>query len=1101
MPDVGSRANDSTSHDSDSKDLPDSLDRALDSFLDWAGEADLEGGAEALPSPELIQSIGPGSVLGDFQLGRRLGSGGMGVVYEAGQRSVGGRRVAVKVLRNLFSSRRVEERFRREIAAISSLDHPSIVPVVAAGVEKGVPYYAMKMLTGMSAAHLVRSLKEHAKLPPEVAYARALLERSAKGDSSTSGDGRDARSAWEPSYPRWVARLGMQVAEALQHAHARGVIHRDVKPGNMAITPAGRAVLLDFGLAGRSDDATLTQTGDFLGTEAYASPEQVRGEELDGRSDVYSLGASLYEMLVLRRPFELRETPVRAGNVGSSAVRSRTDLVRRIATEDASPLDDSVPRDLRTIVGCAIANVPEKRYASAAAMASDLRAFLAGQPIRARPPGVVARAWSTVRRHPVVAAAVVLLVAGTFLALDFAQRRAAADDALARGDAAFERATAARGGLRSLTAAPATYADWRRAGTYPPPEPTERARLEAARRELERSLVEARAHYNQAFELVADHAPARAAVAGLLAAELRYALEDDLDLFDPERVRLIEADLARFDDAGQHAEILDRRGSFHLVTTPPGARVEVEVDAAGAPLRGTTPFEADGLVEGSYVATVELAGYAPARYPFLVRRASRETAGRLGPGNRHEIALLPEGSLPEGFVFVPEGWTLCQDDPPRWEYVQGFAIDRFETTFGDWLALRNECDHGLRPPRDAYESSILLVESGEAWRPRADVPADWPLYGLARTDFERYLSELQRHFPPPHGDFYYSFPTRAEWIRAARGADARTHPWPGEFDWSRCAGHPAHEPSGEVGAFPIGFAEGDVSPFGVRDMAGSVIEATLSPFPSVRGEFLFCGGSFRDTLPSYMGTLMTRAALNQPRPDAGMRAVVRRYPDWYLRGTAGPRIFRDDFERSDSSDPGEGWVLSANYPLRARVDPDMIDFGRLQDGKLVLEGGFDNHSEPACAYRVIDVTERGFTLSALVSATSRVRPEGRGFGVQAASDLGEDAHGVKLAVTRESGRTREGATLIASTPATQKVVVPTEPGLSRGPLRFELRVRPDRIEGRIWPADSPRPAEPRLVLEDHGVARPLRLLWLSAPNYVGARVEYDDVEVVPAELE
>lgn len=1066
----------------------DSLEAALDSFLDWARHEKVQDQVEDLPAPELVQ-VGAGSVLGEFELGRELGAGGMGIVYEARQLSYFGRRVAVKVLRNLFSSKRLEERFRREIDAISSLDHPGIVPIVAAGVERGVPFYAMKFVEGMSAARLVRVLKESAKLPPDVRDVRRLFdlipERPPDVFDPRAVEELGSPNAWEESYDRCVARIGMLVAEALQHAHGQEVLHRDVKPANVVVTPTGRPVLLDFGLANRAQDTNLTDTGDFLGTLAYAAPEQVRGEPVDGRCDVYSLGAMLYELLSLRRPFE-----------GSN----RSELLRQIETKDVPPLDDWIPLPLRTIVECCLARPSSRRYASAAALAHDLRSFLAGKPIRAKPRGILARVWETTRRHAV--GLVLAFATGLFALafLDGIQERRAARAWIVDGDVRLAHALDARERLWTATLRPDRFDDWRCAGVYAPPRPEDREMTATLRRNLAEELAAAARSYRRAFEHVSDYAPAMRALAALHSAELRMALEDDLDVLAPERLQRITESLDRF-ERFVDPELLDPTGRVRLDTVPTGASVSIyRTPLAGDHERASvaslrSPLELDGLPEGSYLAVIRSVGFAPTVYPFLVRRDVRASLRGGGPRNEHRVELLESAVVPPEFVHVPAGWTLCHDDPQRWERVEGFCVQRNEVTFGDWLRLRNELPGALEHfPRDPFDPSVRFVGPGGL---SPGVRADWPVYGLTRDEMTSYVSALQASARLGESSWYFSLPTRAEWIRAARGADARRFPWGDDFSWDRCAGFPSRGSSDRVDPFPVDAFQGDVSPFGVRNLAGSVTEATMGTFPTVRGEFLFCGGSHRKTEQDEMRVTAMRGLLNQPRLDAGFRVVLRRLPAWANGASGPPRVFRDDFEREDSSELGNGWIECANHPLADRVDPNMTDPGHVAGGQLVLQGGVDHFSEPASAYRPLAVSSAGLRVRAVLRAERRVRTEGRGFGLKLASGLRSTDHALGLGVSFDGAPTLH----LSGPRTTRRAELPPGSVPWDGPLEFELLLRPDRLEGRVWRPGLPRPELPTLELLDLDSPPAFPLLLLQGQNLVGVRLEVDWVEVVPAELD
>jgi serine/threonine protein kinase len=339
---------------------------------------------------------------GDFRIVRELGRGGMGVVFEAVQESLG-RRVALKVLSahvQMDSERR--ERFIREAKAAARLHHTNIVPVFGVGEHAGLPYFVMQLIPGQGLHAVIAAWRQGSAASPTAPVVHAL-EPTVVGDHSPPLANDLPQPAWElvepielpPEglvYGDWsvVAEIGIQVAEALQYAHDKKVFHRDVKPANLLLDDRGQVWVADFGLAKIGDQNGLTPTGHILGTLQYLAPECLHGEA-DTRSDVYGLGATLYELLTLVPPFS-GESPAR--------------LMKQLAEADPVPprsINPAIPRDLETIVLTALAREPGQRYSSAKLLADDLRAFLEDRPIRARRMSWAGRGWRLCRRNPAVA--------------------------------------------------------------------------------------------------------------------------------------------------------------------------------------------------------------------------------------------------------------------------------------------------------------------------------------------------------------------------------------------------------------------------------------------------------------------------------------------------------------------------------------------------------------------------------------------------------------------------------------------------------------------------------------------------------------------------
>ncbi|WP_254053804.1 serine/threonine-protein kinase [Singulisphaera sp. GP187] len=376
---------------------------------------------------------------------REVGRGGMGIVYEAEQLSLG-RRVALKVLPLAAAmDPRALQRFQLEAQAAAWLQHPRIVPVYAVGSLGDVPYYAMHFIEGASLAELIAELRRLEGLggedPPHasrtsgiVSLARGLLsgwfapsqeedegERSNVGpvpelpasDPTVASDRLQRRlkplndvSMRGQDYARTVARLGVQAAEALEYAHEHGILHRDIKPANLLLDRRGVLWVTDFGLARGPGETGLTLTGDVLGTLRYMSPEQALAKRalIDRRTDIYSLGATLYELLTLH--------PFVTGT-------DRQEILRQVIEEEPVPIrrhSPEVPVDLATVVTKAICKDPTGRYVTAQHFADDLRRFLKGRPIAARPTGPLRQAWRWCRRRPLPAGLalglVVTLIAG-----------------------------------------------------------------------------------------------------------------------------------------------------------------------------------------------------------------------------------------------------------------------------------------------------------------------------------------------------------------------------------------------------------------------------------------------------------------------------------------------------------------------------------------------------------------------------------------------------------------------------------------------------------------------------------------------------------------
>ncbi len=327
----------------------------------------------ALESPDQLSRQAGRHIgyFGDYELLKVLGDGGMGIVYKARQLSLN-RPVALKMIKAArFASPDEIRRFQNESEAVARLDHPNIVPVYEVGEYEDQHYFSMKLIVGESL---------------------------------------DKRTKDYLSEPRNAAELVATTAGAIHHAHQRGILHRDLKPANILIDSEGWPHVTDFGLAKRVEgDSELTRSGAILGTPAYMAPEQASGKRgaVTTATDVYGLGSVLYVLLTGKAPF------------GGDSVIDTLEQVRERSPEPPTKRNPRVPRDLEVICLKCLAKDPPRRYGSAGALAEDLKHWLSGEPIAARPVGNATRVWMWCRRRPVIsglAAALSLAVLGGLIA-------------------------------------------------------------------------------------------------------------------------------------------------------------------------------------------------------------------------------------------------------------------------------------------------------------------------------------------------------------------------------------------------------------------------------------------------------------------------------------------------------------------------------------------------------------------------------------------------------------------------------------------------------------------------------------------------------------
>ena len=660
--------------------------------------------------------------LGEFRLLQKIGSGGMGVVFLAEQLSLK-RKVAVKLVRpELMLSPTARERFSREVLTVAQLQHPGIVPVYAVGQHQGVPYFAMEYVAGCSLDEVLLSVRDRTPQSLRGAdFARAIGE----------GEATPQHGAWWQATVRVIAAVG----EALAFVHERGILHRDIKPSNIMVTAAGRVLLLDFGLAHASSDEALTRSGALLGSLPYMAPEQICGEPLDERADVYSLGVTLYQLLALRAPFN---------GEGDAALRAAILAGRN---QDLKRVHAALPRDLYWIVSTAIDVDRSLRYGSMAAFVADLRSLLEGVPVIARPLSPPVRWWRWARRHPFAAGAVAAVVAVVVLGsmplavveslrsreLDAARRSAEADlDHARRAIDLMRNQAEALLAIRTQAASDLWLQMNQQAQSFYSEMLTRHARdrsLLHSLGDVERSLATERWH-------AGDHAQARRHVQRLRElAAMDGAPEDDEAVRFVASIDGLEARLCfeafEFDDAARFAE-RQLRAATELLRRGPGDP-ESKVLLANtenllANIRGRQGRREDkfALLQSALAHRRQVAAAAPSPAATL---ALAMQCNNLGEMWLDDIATSME-SVP---LFDEAGALLAT--------LTGTWSDRLST-----LTLRGEvaCNAGVAASR-LGRAPQALQHLATARRTFGDLRSIDPddlthAYGLARSELE-----LARH--------------------------------------------------------------------------------------------------------------------------------------------------------------------------------------------------------------------------------------------------------------------------------------------------------------------------------------------------------------------
>ena len=773
-----------------------------------------------------------------YEMLEELGAGGMGEVLRVRDRSLK-RTVAMKVASpELQATAEGLSRFVEEAQVAAQLQHPGIVPVHELGrLPDGRVCFTMKEVEGITLADAIKDVHR----------------------ASTTG-------AWQAGTLGWTFRRLLdafrRVCEAMAHAHSRGVCHRDLKPANIMLGAFGEVLVVDWGLAkvvggadlapvrtARSEDDSLkTQLGWVAGTPAYMAPEQAGSEltRIGPGSDVYALGAILYAILNGRPPYQ-----------GGRAVFV---LVAVLTGPPEWPTTGSpIPEELRAICERAMERQPEDRYDTAAQLGRAVGDWLDGAHRRDEALRHVAQARAAWTAHELLATERAELVV---------------------------QETALAGGL----------------DPWAPLE--DKAALRAVRRRLTVIAPDRIKRFSEVLTLcdkALSQDPGNPEARALLATA-HYARFEEAEATRDEEARLFhEGRVATYDD-GRFAPLLQGTGTLSLRTEPSGAVVVCERYDTSADLvwplverriLGRTPLEEVPLEQGSYLLTIRADGKADTRYPVHIGRGTRWDSGESA------VPLFSEARIGEGYAYVPPGPFVYGGDPearaavPRSEpWVQGFFMSVLPVTnqdYCDFLSALHATDPDQAWSRTPRHSSALEsgVQSfwkrpapGQGYRvPEKDQDGDpwdpnWPVFSVSWEDAREYASWRSGRDGIP-----CSLPSEVQWEKAARGVDGRVYPWGNGFDPVLCkmrTSRPGTSMPEAVGAFPT-----DVSPYGVRDVAGGMHQWCLEPFDAEPTHRAIRGGSWESSaeycrlafrygvLPSQLSSVLGFRLVRPAAPAAG----------------------------------------------------------------------------------------------------------------------------------------------------------------------------------------------------------------------------------------
>lgn len=776
-------------------------------------------GSVARSAPAPADGTVASTQIGEFRLLRHLGEGAAGIVYLAEQPSLD-RLVALKILRREHAySELAIERFEREAKSIAKLQHPSIVRIHTFGAHENVRFLAMELVPGRALADEIEQYRcTHRSIP-----VRRVLE--------------------------W----GVQLASALECAHSAGIVHRDVKPSNVRIGPDDRALLLDFGLAVDLRSSGPRRTQGFVGSPAYASPEQIQQKhvDLDGRTDIYSLGATLYEALT--------------GSVPTDA-ESMEELLVRIASEPPKPpraLRPDLSRDVETVLLKALEKDPARRYASARDLREDLEALLDLRPIRAMPTSALGRVRRWAQRNPRAAAAalapicIVGLVAFALAWRERSMREQQREEAAslvreaARMLAQFEGVRTA-GEKSSWRAVQMRGARERRplsASDEAELLDSERAAAESLRGK-ERILAEATDRLSHAERLDHNAAGIGSTWASLYFERWREARANgNTEASDRYRKLVLESD-----PHGEAARRVSSSSRARIAVDPPDAQIALELaiepsDQAHTSADAWSAIPAESLDSirtlgklavkldpGSYRARARSPQFEELIFPFHVDPAADPYSHAVDL----RMHLLPAGTSPAGFARVATEGFGGKNERAFWMMLHEVTQEQYLEFLLDRTASGDLLQSLIPSPESRHGNHLGWKETPKGLAPPI-LAANMPVFGVSLEAARAFADWFEKRNEVRSRGLRAGIPTLREWRRAAHGGDSRRFAWGSRFNprWTKSAFSKDKTSPEPAGSYPL-----DCSPYGISDLTGSAAEWCISTRADGTVESWVVGGAW-----------------------------------------------------------------------------------------------------------------------------------------------------------------------------------------------------------------------------------------------------------------